>query len=564
MTFTGTVANINAALNGLSFAPTANYNGAASLQLTTNDQGNCGSGGAQSDTDMVNITVNAINDAPVNTVPGPQSTNEDITLVFSSGNGTAISIADLDAGAGPVEVMLTATNGTITLSQTTGLSFSTGDGTGDAVMTFTGTVADINAALNGLSFAPTANYNGAASLQLTTNDQGNSGSGGAQSDTDTVNITVNAVNDAPVNTVPGPQSTNEETSLVFSAGNGNAIGIADLDAGAGPVEVTLTATNGLITLSGTAGLTFTSGDGTSDAAMTFTGTITDINAALDGLSFLPTANYYGAASLQIVTNDQGNSGSGGPLSDTDTVNITVNEVSDPPLLDLDYDDSSGALGANFRASFSEDGGAVGIADADAMLSDIDDTDLVSLTVLINNLLDGASEILAANTVGTSITASYSSATGVLSLTGVDTVVNYEQVLRTVTYNNTSQNPNTTTRTIEFTAYDGVATSNLATTTVSITRQNDAPVANADAYSVNEDERLIVAAPGLLANDVDFDGDALAATLVSGPANGTLSLGLDGSFTYTPRAISTAATYLRTGPVMEQRLQRRRQRLLLTQ
>ena len=40
MTFTGTMANINAALNGLSFAPTANYNGAASLQITTNDQGN--------------------------------------------------------------------------------------------------------------------------------------------------------------------------------------------------------------------------------------------------------------------------------------------------------------------------------------------------------------------------------------------------------------------------------------------------------------------------------------------------------------------------------------------
>ena len=80
-------------------------------------------------------------------------------------------------------------------------------------------------------FAPTANYNGAASLQIVTNDQGNTGSGGALSDTDTVAITVNAVNDAPVNTVPGPQSTNEDTSLVFSSGNGNPISISDLDAG---------------------------------------------------------------------------------------------------------------------------------------------------------------------------------------------------------------------------------------------------------------------------------------------------------------------------------------------
>ena len=69
MTFTGTLANINTALNGLSFAPTANYNGAASLQIVTNDQGNTGSGGALTDTDTVNITVIAVNDAPVNSVP---------------------------------------------------------------------------------------------------------------------------------------------------------------------------------------------------------------------------------------------------------------------------------------------------------------------------------------------------------------------------------------------------------------------------------------------------------------------------------------------------------------
>ena len=68
----------------------------------------------------------------------------------------------------------------MTLSGVSGLTFSTGDGTGDATMTFTGTIANINAALNGLSFSPTANFNGAASLQIITNDQGNTGSGGAR------------------------------------------------------------------------------------------------------------------------------------------------------------------------------------------------------------------------------------------------------------------------------------------------------------------------------------------------------------------------------------------------
>ena len=88
---------------------------------------------------------------------------------------------------------------------------------------------------------------------------------------------------------------------------------------------TLTATHGTLTLSGTTGLTFSTGDGTADATMTFTGTISAINAALNGLTFTPTPSYSGSASVRIVTNDQENTGSGGALEDDDTVNITVNE-----------------------------------------------------------------------------------------------------------------------------------------------------------------------------------------------------------------------------------------------
>src|SRR5205085_230281 len=211
---------------------------------TSDDLGHSGSGGALTDSDAVAITVTSVNDAPVHTVPGPQSTNEDTSLVFSSGNGNAITVADVDAGPNSVQVTLAATNGSITLSQTTGLSFTAGDGAADGTMTFSGSLTDINAALNGLVFAPTSNFNGAASLQITSDDLGNSGSGGALTDSDTVAITVNAVNDAPVHTVPGPQSTNEDTGLVFSAGNGNAITVADVDAGTNPVQVTLAATNG--------------------------------------------------------------------------------------------------------------------------------------------------------------------------------------------------------------------------------------------------------------------------------------------------------------------------------
>src|SRR5206468_7344045 len=110
--------------------------------------------------------------------------------------------------------------------QITGLSFSAGDGTADATMTFSGTVAAINAALNGLSYTGSANFNGADALSITTNDNGNTGSGGALSDADSVTINVAAVNSAPVNTVPATQIVNEAIALVFSSANGNAIAIA--------------------------------------------------------------------------------------------------------------------------------------------------------------------------------------------------------------------------------------------------------------------------------------------------------------------------------------------------
>ena len=65
--------------------------------------------------------------------------------------------------------------------------------------------------------------------------------------------------------------------------------------------------------------------------------------------------------------------------------------------------------------------------------------------------------------------------------------------------------------------------------------NHAPVAVSDSYSVDEDTALVVSLPGVLANNSDADGDPLSATLVSGPAHGTLTFNGDGSFSYNPDA-----------------------------
>ena len=69
--------------------------------------------------------------------------------------------------------------------------------------------------------------------------------------------------------------------------------------------------------------------------------------------------------------------------------------------------------------------------------------------------------------------------------------------------------------------------------VDLTVENVAPLAEDDAYTVIEDNSLTVAAPGVLTNDTDDNGDALTAIVVTQPAHGTLTLNADGSFTYTP-------------------------------
>lgn len=304
--------------------------------------------------DQFNLVVTAsVNDAPVNTVPGAQSTNEDTALVFNLANGNRIQIADADAWSSSVQVSLSVANGVLTLAGTAGLSFSTGDGTNDSTLVFTGTIANINAALASLTYTPTANYNGTDTLSIVTNDLGNSGTGGAKSDSDTVAITVNAVNDAPINSVPTTtQVGTEDIAFVFSAGRGNQIQINDIDSGSGDLQVSLAVTNGTLTLAGTTGLTFTTGDGTTDGSMVFTGTRAAINAALATLTFNPTANYTGSAVLSLTTSDLGNTGSGGARTDSDTVNIALAPVNDAPTVANPIPDQNATEDAPFSFQFA--------------------------------------------------------------------------------------------------------------------------------------------------------------------------------------------------------------------
>jgi hypothetical protein len=161
-----------------------------------------GDGGTSAPADL-SVNVVAVNDAPTIAAPGAQATTTNAPLVFSNANGNSLTVADVDAGTSQVQLAVAAINGEVTLVTTTGLTFTSG-ANGQASFTVKGTLAALTAALDGLSFGPASGFVGDAGLQLTLNDLGNSGTGGAKSAVKSIAITVQQVID---NGTPGYAET---------------------------------------------------------------------------------------------------------------------------------------------------------------------------------------------------------------------------------------------------------------------------------------------------------------------------------------------------------------------
>ncbi|QXC29663.1 retention module-containing protein [Aeromonas sp. FDAARGOS 1409] len=189
---TGTLADLNALLaGGVTYQGERDFNGQDALTMVTNDRGNTGSGGALSDTDVLPIEVEPVNDAPVTQVPGSLQVKEDGSLSL-----TGISVKDVDAGSAPISMVLRVEHGVLTLLGAAGAVSVQGAGTN--VVTLVGALDDLNSLLNGnLHYEPARDFWGEDNLTITTSDQGNTGAGGALTDTATVGITVTAEADDP-------------------------------------------------------------------------------------------------------------------------------------------------------------------------------------------------------------------------------------------------------------------------------------------------------------------------------------------------------------------------------
>ena len=196
------------------------------------------------------------------------------------------------------------------------------------------------------------------------------------------------------------------------------------------------------------------------------------------VSYTPNANFHGNDSFTYTIDD------GNAETDTATVFVTVTPVQDAPDAVNDF------------ANVNEDSGPNVIN----VLTNDTDVDGDALTV------SGVTQGAHGSVTFTAGSVSYTPA------------VNY--------FGNDS---------FTYSIADGHGGNDTASVFVTVSNVNDAPSAANDAYAMNQDTTLNVAAPGVLGNDSDVDGDSLSAALVSGPAHGTLALQPNGSFAYTPNA-----------------------------
>ncbi|MCG7988346.1 MAG: Ig-like domain-containing protein [Candidatus Thiodiazotropha weberae] len=526
---------------------------APTFSVTVND------GLADSNTLAALISYTQTNDAPVNTVPGSASTSEDVVFSFTGGN--QIQINDSDHNGATLQVHLNiGSGGLLNLGDTTGLVFSAGDGANDANMVFTGTLADINAALLTLTFTPDADFSGDVNFTITTNDQGNSGNdpgltgdAGSEQDSDSLTITVNPVNDNPV-AHDDSISLNEGGTTSTLVGGSPTVLNNDTELGDTPVTVSLvTDVNyGTLTLNsdGTFSYThngsenftdnftyrLTDNDGqTSDATVNIT--ITPLSDSLpvandDSLSLAQggTATTLTGGSATVLNNDTG-------LSDTPATVSLVTDVTNGTLIlngdgtfSYTHDGSSNLLDAfTYRVTDNDD------QTSDASVS-------ISVTPAVDAIPTANADTISLAAGGTATTLVGGSATVLNNDTGLDdtpvtvslvTDVNYGTLMLNSdgTFSYTHDGSNNLTDSFVYRVTDSGGDASETTVVINVISNNSAPVASDLAITVLENGIY----SGNLPPALDDDGNRVIYQLETIPTQGSVTVEDDGRFNYSPDA-----------------------------
>ncbi len=461
-----------------------------------------------SDTSTLNFTV--ANNAPVGTADS-SSTNED--------NAVAVDVLandnDVDSSINPASV-------TVTNAPANG---STSVNTGTGVITYT----------------PNADFNGSDSFTYTVSDL----LGGTSSDT-TVSITVNAVNDAPVASGDVANTPEDNPVLIDVAANdsdvdsGDAVDSATLAIVAAPTNGSAVVSAGQIQYtpdadySGSDSFTYTIDDqnGATSNVATVMVNVSGVNDAPVASDDSVTTDEDTAVDVDLLTNDSDVDGT----VDATTVAVVTNPTSgsvgiDPVTGVATYTPAANSNGSDsFTYVVQDDGNAT--------------SNTATVTVTVNSVNDAP---VAADDVATV----QEDSPYTINVLGNDSDVDGSLQSNTLELLSTPSNGSAVvsggqisyTPGAEYSGADSLSYrvqddlgewSNAASVSITVQAVNDAPLANDDSATTDEDNAVVISVSD---NDSDVDGtlDVTSITVVSTPASGTAVSNGDGTITYTPNA-----------------------------
>ena len=320
------------------------------------------------------------------------------------------------------------------------------------------------------------------SIQVTTTDVGN------KSFTKPLTITVNNKNDAPtIATSP--------TSVAYTENGGAVVidpGVQVADVDSPNLAGATVSLGGYV--AGQDVLGFTNQSGITGSFDPVSGTLTLTGAA-------PVAAYQTALRSITYTNSSNNPSPLRTVRFAVTDGALTSNVANRAIQITAINTAPTLTGSSGTVSYIESSSAVAI-DPGIQVNDVDSPSLAGATIALKGYVAGQDVLSFVNQNG--ITGSFDAATGVLTLTGTAPLINYQAALQSVTYSNSSTNPNVTPRTVQFSVTDGAAVSNIATRSLQVTATNSPPqiVTSVGGVTYTENGVAVAIDPGVAVSDPD--------------------------------------------------------------
>ena len=452
------------------------------------------------------ITVADVNDAPV-------LANAGGTLAYTEGDAATVvdnslSITDVD-DSNQESATITISSGyqssedVLAFTNANDISGSWDSGSGVLTLSGSASKANYETALESITYQNTNtddpnNTNRVVSWVI--ND------GGASSSAVTSTITIGDANDAPV-------LSDASATLAYTEGDSATVidaslTIADVD-DTNIASATITISSGyqssedILAFTNTDDITGSWDSGTGVLSLSGSASKANYETALESITYQNT-NTADPNNTNRVVSWVINDGTANSVAATST--ITVAKVNDAPVL----------ADAGATLAYTE-GDSASVIDSSLTITDVDDSNIESATITVSSGYQSSEDVLAFSNAN-GITGSWNSSSGVLTLSGSATKANYETALESITYfNNETDDPNNTNRTITWVVSDGDNNSTGITSTITIADSNDAPTVS-DAGSTlayTEDDAATVIDSSLTITDADDTNIEGATITISG-------------------------------------------------